>query len=1072
MKLRLLIPLLFAAPLMAQTCTTSTCTAASTSESDVLAAMPSAGNHNATVMVNIPAGSSNWTTDFVYSMSTAPDVTNLTINGATVITWTGTAGQSNWNYTVNASGSQTIFNDADTSNNSLLAFTTGASGTKLTINGITLKGTASQGTKYAGTLGLGGSSRNIRLTNMYFNGTTNNSAEWIQTNGAVTGVMDHSVIYDGGGATDAGNGLRIYSAPDDNIGYGDGAWKNGPQFGTLLPFYMESDYFFGGISNDCINGGRFVERYSTFDSNYTAIQTHGTKSTGGGDRSCISYEAYHNYITHPSGPAEGDGAFGSKGGTSLIWANTMVSGSYYRFFNGSTDRNGGDNSPETNTPNGWGYCGTSTPIPPGSTPNGVGSCWDGNVGGGGTCSGATTPTPSATGYPCLDELGRGQDTQALNGKFFTPAPGRLNTVTGTIAWPHQYLDPMYFWNNTIPGSTYVNVSGDPNMVNNRDYFYDQSAQSGSFTGAAGTGFGLHSARPATCTAGPGGTNGTSAVGSNGVLYFATDDGPNGTGWACTSTNTWTSFYQPLGFPHPLVSSTPQASAPTFSPSSGAPPQTVTISTTSGGVICYNTTGSPQTNGGTGCTTGTKYTAPVSVASPQTLYAVAGGTGFLDSSINSATYATATFTLSPSTSGTGSGTNVCTPTGAGIAAGTSVSCTMTAAGGSVLTTANGCGFSLTGTTYSGSMPASNCSPNAQFDLIAGTCTDPIQNSPNYSGTYTCAAGSCTSIYGTTPYPVAVGFTSSTPGCAMFATFDTSTPNCSSASYGGTTLLYADETIRVIACRSGYTSSSVIGGTWNVSATAATPTFSPSPGGYGSAQTVTISDATSGVTLCYTTNGTTPTTDGAGTCLAGTSLYSVPFLVSSTSTVKAVATKSGGTDSAIASGLYTINGSAAVPTFSPVAGTYGPTQTVTISTGTSGATICWTNDGSTPTADGAGTCTHGTTYAGTVSVSSSLTLKSIASKSGWNDSSVASAAYVINGAASTPTFSPVAGSYGPTQNVTISTSTSGATVCYTTTGATPDLFFSRRLRSRKHAVRRAGIGGYFPYLEGYRDQGGLL
>ena len=141
-------------------------------------------NSNATVVVNIPAGSSNWASDFVYTIPAA--VTNLTINGATVITWTGTAGQSNWNYTVNASGSQDdLPNDADTSINSLLTFTTGASGTKLTINGITLKGTASQGTKYAGTLGLGGSSRNIRLTNMYFNGTTNNSAEWIQTNGAI-----------------------------------------------------------------------------------------------------------------------------------------------------------------------------------------------------------------------------------------------------------------------------------------------------------------------------------------------------------------------------------------------------------------------------------------------------------------------------------------------------------------------------------------------------------------------------------------------------------------------------------------------------------------------------------------------------------------------------------------------------------------------------------------------------------------------------------------------------------------------------------------------------------------------
>ncbi|MFT4111118.1 chitobiase/beta-hexosaminidase C-terminal domain-containing protein, partial [Silvibacterium sp.] len=65
-------------------------------------------------------------------------------------------------------------------------------------------------------------------------------------------------------------------------------------------------------------------------------------------------------------------------------------------------------------------------------------------------------------------------------------------------------------------------------------------------------------------------------------------------------------------------------------------------------------------------------------------------------------------------------------------------------------------------------------------------------------------------------------------------------------------------------SGYTvpAHSVTAFMWQASGSsttaASTPSFSPSAGTYTSAQTVTISDSTSGATIYYTTNGTTPTT----------------------------------------------------------------------------------------------------------------------------------------------------------------------------------------------------------------------
>jgi hypothetical protein len=93
-----------------------------------------------------------------------------------------------------------------------------------------------------------------------------------------------------------------------------------------------------------------------------------------------------------------------------------------------------------------------------------------------------------------------------------------------------------------------------------------------------------------------------------------------------------------------VSGSPQAASPTFSPAAGTytSAQTVTISKTTGTVICYNTTGSPATNGSTGCASGsTLYSGTITVSSSQTIYAVVGGTGYSDSPVANATYTIST-----------------------------------------------------------------------------------------------------------------------------------------------------------------------------------------------------------------------------------------------------------------------------------------------------------------------------------------------------------------------------------------------------------------------------------------------
>jgi hypothetical protein len=81
-------------------------------------------------------------------------------------------------------------------------------------------------------------------------------------------------------------------------------------------------------------------------------------------------------------------------------------------------------------------------------------------------------------------------------------------------------------------------------------------------------------------------------------------------------------------------------------------------------------------------------------------------------------------------------------------------------------------------------------------------------------------------------------------------------------------------------------------------------------------------------------------------------------------------------------------AAVPTFSPGAGTYSSAQTVTLSDSTNGATIYYTTNGTTPT-------TSSTKYTGAISVTASETLKAIATATGYSQSNVGSASFTISG-----------------------------------------------------------------------------
>lgn len=170
-------------------------------------------------------------------------------------------------------------------------------------------------------------------------------------------------------------------------------------------------------------------------------------------------------------------------------------------------------------------------------------------GSGGLCDGTSNwdGNQDATGYPCRDQIGRGPDSVV-----WAVFPAGAYT---------QPLMPAYgFVNrdeNNIEVSFHVrNEASAKHIKQNRDY-YDYIS---SFDGKSGVGCGTPASRPATC--------------SIGVAYWATNqsctnlDGMvgvhpatpiSGKLYKCTATNTWSAYFTPYTYPHPLRISQPPIS---------------------------------------------------------------------------------------------------------------------------------------------------------------------------------------------------------------------------------------------------------------------------------------------------------------------------------------------------------------------------------------------------------------------------------------------------------------------------------------------------------------------------------
>jgi glucose/arabinose dehydrogenase len=402
---------------------------------------------------------------------------------------------------------------------------------------------------------------------------------------------------------------------------------------------------------------------------------------------------------------------------------------------------------------------------------------------------------------------------------------------------------------------------------------------------------------------------------------------------------------------PINTST-QVGTPMFTPGGGNYSSAISVAiatSTSGATIRYTTDGSTPST-----TTGTVYTGPIPVSSTTTIKAIAYATGLSNSPVSSATYnILASYTITASAGANGS----ISPSGAvSVTQGTSQTFSITP----------NSGYAVSDVTVDG----------ASVGAVTSYTFSNVQANHTISASF--VASSSTTI------TAAMGFYNQ-PIAAQTGQFTVQFDASPSLSPSNTTLSLSQGAV------TGYSSMATI-----VRFNASGDIDARNGGAYAAATTIpysanttyhfrmAINVSTHTYSIYVTPPGGSEITVGANYAFR-TEQAGVTQL--DNWNVDVAATPGGSvtvSNFAIAGTLPQV----AAPTFSPAPGTYSSAQSVTIATTTSGASIRYTTDGSTPTS------TAGTVYSGPITVSSTTTLKAIAYASGMSNSNVTSATYTFS------------------------------------------------------------------------------
>lgn len=319
---------------------------------------------------------------------------------------------------------------------------------------------------------------------------------------------------------------------DDQLKTQNNCWTQSWPLGTgTEALFVEDNTFTADAAptanfSDMNQCGRVVWRFNTatHTGGRQILEVHSIQGT---NRASHRWEIYKNNIS-----TNGFTNFFMRSGTGVIWGNRSTT-----VPNGNPDTVW-SNIRSQNAPPSFGGCdGTATWVDQNTTPDVL------NV--------------SGYGYRCRDQIGSGSDTvqwvipsvtQTAYAQTAMPAYVFDNKSGATIPTAStNYFTTVHtaidggFPSLTVCGTSPCIGNAVLHIKSDRDYYIEGA----SFTGSSGVGVGTLAARPTTCT--------------TGVGYWVTNQGewnslqvgPDGQLYKCTATDTWTLYYTPFTYPHPL-----------------------------------------------------------------------------------------------------------------------------------------------------------------------------------------------------------------------------------------------------------------------------------------------------------------------------------------------------------------------------------------------------------------------------------------------------------------------------------------------------------------------------------------